>query len=104
MPITGYSPTRACAMGIRLAKRAYTSVFRAVLRAMKQTRLLRPLHTTCTSLRGLNPDNGGAEIISDALSGGGVSAGSITYPSSILVDDTISRLTANAIRHCLGEE
>ena len=51
--------------------------------------------------RGLNPDNGGAEITYyDTPSGGAVfSAGSITYPSSILVDDTVSHLTANAIKH-----
>ena len=53
--------------------------------------------------RGLNPDNGGAEITHyDTPSGGAVfSAGSMTYPTSILVDDTVSRLTANAIKHFL---
>ena len=62
-------------------------------------------HNVHVVARGLNPDNGGGEITYyDTPSGGGVfSAGSITYPSSILVDDTISRLTANAIRHSLGE-
>jgi hypothetical protein len=50
--------------------------------------------------RGLNADGGGGEIVyHDTSSGGEVfSVGSITYPSSILVDEMISRLTANAIR------
>ena len=51
--------------------------------------------------RGLNPDRGGAEIIYyETASGGAVfSVGSITYPASILVDETISRITANIIEH-----
>ena len=49
--------------------------------------------------RGLNPDRGGAEIIYyETASGGAVfSVGSITYPASILVDETVSRITANVI-------
>jgi N,N-dimethylformamidase len=53
--------------------------------------------------RGTNPDNGGADmVIFDTDSGGAVfSVGSITYVSSILVDDVISRLTANVLRKFL---
>ena len=49
--------------------------------------------------RGLNPDRGGAEIAYyETESGGAVfSVGSITYPASILVDETVSRITANVI-------
>ena len=49
--------------------------------------------------RGLNPDRGGAEIVHyETASGGAVfSVGSITYPASILVDETVSRITANVI-------
>ena len=48
---------------------------------------------------GLNPNQSGAEIIYYQLdSGGGVfSTGSTTYPASILVDDVVSRITANVI-------
>lgn len=54
--------------------------------------------------RGTNPDNGGADmVVFDTDSGGGVfSVGSITYVSSILVDDAVSRVTANVIRRFLG--
>ena len=54
--------------------------------------------------RGLNPDSGGGEIVHyDTDSGGAVfSVGSICYPSSILVDDVISRITANVINRFLS--
>jgi N,N-dimethylformamidase len=54
--------------------------------------------------KGLNPDEGGAEMVQyDAPGGGAVfSVGSITYPASLLVDDTISRITANVLRRFLG--
>ena len=54
--------------------------------------------------RGLNPDSGGGEIVHyDTDSGGAVfSVGSISYPSSILVDDVISRITANVINRFLS--
>ena len=54
--------------------------------------------------RGLNPDGGGGEIIHyDTDSGGAVfSVGSINYPSSILVDDVVSRITANVIKRFLS--
>ena len=50
--------------------------------------------------RGLNPDEGGAEIVHfETPSGGEVfSVGSITWPSSILVDDVVAGVTANVIR------
>lgn len=53
---------------------------------------------------GRNPDNGGADmIVYDTPSGGEVfSVGSITWPSSILVDDAVSKITANVLRRFLG--
>jgi hypothetical protein len=55
--------------------------------------------------RGLNPDDGGAEMIAyDTPSGGFVfSVGSINYVSSLPVDERISTITANVLRKCLGE-
>ena len=49
--------------------------------------------------RGTNPDKGGAEIVCfETPSGGEVfSVGSITWPASILVDDSVSRITANVL-------
>ncbi len=54
---------------------------------------------------GTNPDNGGAQmVIYDTPSGGRVfSVGSITWPSSILVDDAVSKITANVLRRFLGK-
>ena len=59
-----------------------------------QTRLL---------AKGLNPDDGGAEmVIHETASGGAVfSVGSITYVSSIVVDENISQVTANVLRRFL---
>ncbi|MDA0711858.1 MAG: carboxypeptidase-like regulatory domain-containing protein [bacterium] len=53
--------------------------------------------------RGENPDNGGADmVVFDTDSGGGVfSVGSITYVSSILVDDVVSAITANVLNRFL---
>jgi hypothetical protein len=50
--------------------------------------------------RGLNPEEGGAEIVHfDTPTGGQVfSVGSITWPAAILVDDAVSAITANVIR------
>ncbi|MCZ2344005.1 MAG: carboxypeptidase-like regulatory domain-containing protein [Bacteroidales bacterium] len=50
--------------------------------------------------RGLNPDNGGAEIVQyDTPSGGSVfSVGSINYVLSLPVDHQVSRITANVLR------
>jgi hypothetical protein len=49
--------------------------------------------------RGINPDRGGAEIVHYCTDSGGAvySVGSITYPASILVDEVVSRITANVI-------
>jgi hypothetical protein len=54
--------------------------------------------------RGLNPDDGGAEmVIFDTPRGGAVfSAGSICYPSSLPVDDKLSLVTANVLRRFLS--
>jgi hypothetical protein len=53
--------------------------------------------------RGENADGGGADmVVFDTDSGGAVfSAGSITYVSSILVDDVVSDVTANVLRRFL---
>jgi len=50
--------------------------------------------------RGLNPDNGGAEIVYHERDHGGAvfSVGSICWPASILVDDAVSQITANVLR------
>lgn len=55
--------------------------------------------------KGLNPDEGGAEIVYHERPGGGAvfSAGSITYVSSLLVDPAISRITLNVLRRFLAE-
>ena len=55
--------------------------------------------------KGLNPDEGGAHLATyETASGGAVfSAGSITWPSSVLVDDAVSRITANVLRRFLGK-
>jgi hypothetical protein len=54
--------------------------------------------------RGMNIDDGGADmVIFDTPSGGAVfSAGSISYPCSLPVDEHISKVTANVIRGFLG--
>jgi hypothetical protein len=53
--------------------------------------------------KGLNPDGGGADIVVYGTPGGGAvfSVGSITWPSSILIDDAVSRVTANVLRRFL---
>jgi hypothetical protein len=50
--------------------------------------------------RGLNPGDGGAELVLHEPSGGGAvfSAGTICWPSSLLVDEAVSRITANVVR------
>ncbi len=54
--------------------------------------------------KGMNPDDGGAHMVHfDTPSGGEVfSVGSITYPSSLPVDDHISRVTANVLRRFMA--
>ena len=55
--------------------------------------------------KGTNIDNGGGEIVVHEPGNGGMvfSVGSITYPSSILVDDVVSRITANVITRYLTD-
>ncbi len=50
--------------------------------------------------KGQNPDDGGAELVAfETPSGGAVfSAGSICWPSALLVDDAVSKITANVLR------
>jgi len=54
--------------------------------------------------KGLNPDEGGAEIVYyETASGGAVySVGSITYVASILVDPVVSRMTRNVLERFLA--
>lgn len=54
--------------------------------------------------RGLNPNDGGAEIVTfETASGGAVfSAGSITWPSSILVSESVSTITTNVLKRFLA--
>jgi hypothetical protein len=62
----------------------------------KNTRLL---------AQGTNRDDGGAQMVYyDTPSGGEVfSAGSITWTSSVLVDDDVSKITANVVQRFLRE-
>ena len=50
-------------------------------------------------------DDGGAEMVVHETDSGGMvfSAGSITYPSSILVDDVVSRVTSNVLKRFLRD-
>jgi N,N-dimethylformamidase len=50
--------------------------------------------------QGMNPDKGGADMVIHEPGGGGAvfSAGSITWPASILVDDAVSKITSNVLR------
>jgi len=59
----------------------------------------------CLLARGMNPDDGGAEVVSfDTPSGGRVfSVGSICWPASLLVDETVARITANVVRRFVNE-
>jgi hypothetical protein len=54
--------------------------------------------------KGANPDDGGAELSYYETPGGGAvfAAGSIAWPSSILVDSAVSRITANVLRRFLA--
>ena len=55
--------------------------------------------------RGMNPEDGGAQLsLYTTPSGGAVfAAGSITYPACLLVDDSISTITANVFRRFLEQ-
>ena len=54
--------------------------------------------------RGLNPNEGGAEmVIFDTPCGGAVfSVGSINYCASLPVDEAVSKITANVLHRFLG--
>jgi N,N-dimethylformamidase len=55
--------------------------------------------------KGLNPDDGGAEIVYHETSSGGAvfSVGSIIWPSSLLVDAQVSQVTSNVLRRFIRE-
>jgi hypothetical protein len=59
--------------------------------------------TSALLARGLNPDEGGAEmVIFDTPCGGAVfSVGSINYVASLPVDEAVSQITANVLRRFL---
>jgi hypothetical protein len=50
--------------------------------------------------KGMNPDEGGGDIVHFTTPSGGAvfSVGSITWPSSVLVDPAVSRITANVLK------
>ena len=54
--------------------------------------------------KGLNPGGGGAEMVIHEPPGGGAvfSVGSICWPSSLLVDEGVSQITANVVRRFCG--
>jgi N,N-dimethylformamidase len=56
--------------------------------------------------KGLNPDEGGAEMVTyETESGGAVfSVGSITWPSSVLIDEHVSRITRNVLTRFLRQD
>jgi hypothetical protein len=58
---------------------------------------------TTVIARGLNPENGGGEIVTfETPTGGAVfSVGSITWPSSVMVSEAVSRITSNVLRRFL---
>ena len=55
---------------------------------------------------GQNPDDGGAQMVLHEPAGGAAvfSVGSICWPSSLLVDDAVSRITANVVRRFVTAE
>lgn len=55
--------------------------------------------------RGLNGNEGGAEIVYyETASGGSVfSVGSISWPAAVMIDPTCSRITKNALMRALGD-
>ncbi len=56
--------------------------------------------------RGENPGGGGAEMVLHEPAGGGAvfSVGSISWPASVLVDESVSAITANVLRRFLAGE
>ncbi len=68
-----------------------------------ETDKISPAHSpkgTRLLAKGLNPDDGGAEIATYEMPSGGAvyAAGSICYVSSLLWDDGVSKVTANVLR------
>ena len=55
--------------------------------------------------KGMNPNEGGAEIVAfETASGGQVfSVGSICWPACVLVDETVSKITANVLQRFSAE-
>jgi N,N-dimethylformamidase len=55
--------------------------------------------------QGANPEDGGAHMVLHEPAGGGAvfSVGSITYPATLLVDEQISRVTANVLSRFLQD-
>jgi hypothetical protein len=53
--------------------------------------------------KGLNPDDGGAHVVSFDTTGGGAvfSVGSISWVSSLPVDEPVAQITENVIRRFL---
>ena len=87
------------------ASRACTCAVRAGPRGMKPTRSRPARPTNVVRLaKGTNVDDGGAELVYyETASGGAVfSAGSIAWPSAILIDDRVSRITANVLDRFLS--
>jgi N,N-dimethylformamidase len=54
--------------------------------------------------RGENPGGGGAEMVIHEPAGDGAvfSAGSISWPASVLVDEAVSKITANVLQRFVG--
>ena len=54
--------------------------------------------------KGLNPDDGGADMVIYTTDSGGAvfSVGSIVWPSCVLVDDGVSKITSNVLTRFLG--
>jgi hypothetical protein len=53
--------------------------------------------------KGLNPDDGGAEMTYYELPGGGAvfAAGSITFPTALFLDETCAHITRNVLQRFL---
>ena len=71
---------------------------------MKPTRSRRARRRSVVRLaKGTNVDDGGADLVYYATASGGAvfSAGSIAWPSAILIDDAVSRITANVLKRFL---
>ena len=54
--------------------------------------------------KGINPDDGGAEMVIRESPGGGAvfNTGSITYVASLLVDEAVSTITSNVLRRFIS--